>query len=251
MFRSASPTEFPPSVTIVAVIPARGGSKGIPRKNLVLVNGKPLIAYSIEAARQAITIDRTVVSTDDEEIAKVSHQWGAEVPFTRPATLASDTAPMLGVLRHTLDWHERNFGAVEAIVLLQPTSPLRQPRHIDEAVTLFRSSEASSVVSVMEVPHQFNPVSVMSLEKGFLQPFLGGHKLTTRRQDKPRVFARNGPAVLVCHPETLKAGELYGARCVPYVMSAHDSLDIDEPDDLRFVEYAMQAGDVEGPQHAS
>lgn len=237
-------------MTIVAVIPARGGSKGIPRKNLVLVNHKPLIAYSIEAARQASTIDRTVVSTDDEEIAEVSRQWGAEVPFTRPADLAGDTAPMLGVLRHTLDWHESTFGTVEAIVLLQPTSPLRQARHIDEAVALFRSSGASSVVSVMEVPHQFNPVSVMSFEEGVLRPFYGDGKLITRRQDKPRVFARNGPAVLVCHPDTLKGGELYGSRCVPYVMSAHDSLDIDEPGDLHAVEWALQTENGMGPWHA-
>lgn len=227
-------------MTIIAVIPARGGSKGIPRKNLVLVNNKPLIAYTIEAARRASSIDRTVVSTDDVEIAEVARQFGAEVPFMRPADLSNDTALMLGVLQHALNWHESTFGPVEAVVLLQPTSPLRQAQHIDEAIALFRSSDASSVVSVIEVPHQFNPVSVMTLQEGVLRPFLDESKLITRRQDKPRVFARNGPAVLVCHPNTLRGGDLYGLHCVPYMMSVRESLDIDEPDDLRAVEQAMQ-----------
>lgn len=237
-------------MTIIAVIPARGGSKGIPRKNLALINQRPLIVYSIDAARQARAIDRTWVSTDDAEVAEVSRKSGAEVPFMRPAGLADDAAPMLGVLRHALEWHEGTLGALEAVVLLQPTSPLRQARHIDEAVALFRSSGASSVVSVMEVPHQFNPTSVMSLREGVLQPFLEGTQVITRRQDKPRVFARNGPAVLVCHPDTLKAGELYGPRCVPYVMSASESLDIDTQDDLRAVEQAMQGTSGAEHQHA-
>lgn len=237
-------------MTILAVIPARGGSKGIPRKNLILVNQKPLLAYSVEAATQATTIDRAVVSTDDAEIAEVARQCGAEVPFMRPADLAGDKALMLGVLQHALGWHESTLGPVEAVVLLQPTSPLRRARHIDEAVALFRSSGASSVVSVVEVPHQFNPVSVMSLADGVLRPFLGQSELITRRQDKPRVFARNGPAVLVCHPDTLKGGDLYGPRCVPYLMSARDSLDIDEPDDLHAVESSMPAANDGGPGHA-
>lgn len=237
-------------MTIIAVIPARGGSKGIPRKNLVLLNRRPLIFFSIDAARQARAIDRTWVSTDDAEIAEVSRKSGAEVPFMRPADLADDAAPMLGVLRHALEWHEKTAGALEAVVLLQPTSPLRQAQHIDEAIVLFRSSGASSVVSVMEVPHQFNPVSVMSLREGVLQPFLRAGQPITRRQDKPRVFARNGPAILVCHPDTLKAGELYGPRCVPYVMSANESLDIDTLDDLPAVERAIQAANGLEHQHA-
>jgi CMP-N,N'-diacetyllegionaminic acid synthase len=227
-------------MTIIAVIPARGGSKGIPRKNLALVDGKPLIAYSIEAAKGAKTIDRIIVSTDDAEIAKVSAQWGAEIPFMRPADLANDAAPMLGVLQHALEWCENTVGPVEAVVLLQPTSPLRNALHIDEAVALFRAQAPSSVVSVIDVPHQFNPVSVMSFEDGVLMPFLKDKKTATRRQDKPKVYARNGPAVLVCSPDTLKSGELYGDRCVPYVMSAQESLDIDEPEDLRRAETILQ-----------
>ena len=243
MCKNASPTDSSEllRMTILAVIPARGGSKGIPRKNLALLNHKPLLSYSIEAAEYATSINRIVVSTNDAEIAEVARQYGAEVPFIRPAELSGDKALILDVLQHALSWHESNFGEVEAVVLLQPTSPLRRAEHIDEAVALFRARCASSVVSVVEVPHQFNPISVMSITDGMLRPFLEQGELITRRQDKPRVFARNGPAVLVCHPITLKHGDLYGPRCVPYLMSEHDSIDIDEPDDLCAVEATMLA----------
>jgi CMP-N,N'-diacetyllegionaminic acid synthase len=227
-------------VSIVAVIPARGGSKGIPRKNLVRIAGRPLIAYAIEAARNAASVDRVLISTDDSKIADVARELGAEVPFLRPPELADDTAPMLGVLRHALAWLESEGVAVEALVLLQPTSPLRTRRHVEEAVALFRSAPASSVISVVEVPHQFNPASVMKLSaQGTLAPFLGDQVIATRRQDKPKAYARNGPAVLVCHPDTLHSGELYGASCRPYFMSEADSLDIDTPQDLLLAEQAL------------
>lgn len=227
---------------LVAIIPARGGSKGIPHKNVVSLAGRPLIGYTIEAALRSLSVDRVLVSTDDPEIADVARTLGAEVPFLRPEDLAGDASPMLGVLRHALFWLEAQGEAVEAIVLLQPTSPLRTSCHIDEAVALFRSTSASSVVSVVAVPHQFNPVSVMRLsEQGTLSPFLGGRVVVTRRQEKPEVYARNGPAVLVCHPDTLRAGELYGDNCLPYLMSEEDSLDIDVPSDLVLAEQALEA----------
>lgn len=227
-------------MSIVAVIPARGGSKGIPRKNLVRIAGRPLIAYAIDAARTAASVDRVLISTDDSEIADVARELGAEVPFLRPRELADDAAPMLGVLWHALAWLESQGVAVEALVLLQPTSPLRTGRHVEEAVALFRSAPASSVVSVVEVPHQFNPVSVMKMsDQGALVPFLGGQAVVTRRQDKPKAYARNGPVVLVCHPDTLRSGELYGASCLPYLMSEEDSLDIDTPQDLLLAEQAL------------
>ncbi len=229
-------------MSIVAVIPARGGSKGLPRKNLVRLVGRPLIAYAIEAGRRASSVDRVLVSTDDQEIADAAREFGAEVPFLRPPELADDTAPMLGVLRHALAWLEAEGEAVEALILMQPTSPLRTARHVEEAISLFRSTGASSIVSVVEVPHQFNPVSAMKLsEEGILSPFLGDRVVVTRRQDKPKAYARNGPAVLVCHPDTLRAGELYGTRCMPYVMSNEDSLDIDESEDMALAEQSLQA----------
>ena len=228
-------------MSVVAIIPARGGSKGIPRKNLAQLAGRPLIGYSIAAALGAHAIDRVIVSTDDTEIAAVAKSQGAEVPFMRPVELACDAAPMLGVLQHALTWLEVHGEVVEALVLLQPTSPLRTSRHIDEAAALFRSNAASSVVSVVEVPHQFNPVSVMKLSsQGILAPFISDQIGATRRQDKPKVYARNGPAVLICHPDTLLAGELYGQISLPYLMSEEDSLDVDEPRDLIFAEEALR-----------
>lgn len=228
-------------MSVVALIPARGGSKAIPRKNLVRIAGWPLIAYAIEAARKAASVDRVIVSTDDNEIADLALKLGAEVPFLRPAELADDAAPMLGVMRHALEWMEADGMFVEALVLLQPTSPLRASRHVEEAVALFRSAHASSVVSVVEVPHQFNPVSIMKLSpQGTLVPFLGDQPVVSRRQEKPKAYARNGPAVLVCHPDTLRSGELYGASCRPYVMSGEDSLDIDTPQDLILAEKALR-----------
>jgi CMP-N,N'-diacetyllegionaminic acid synthase len=225
---------------VVALIPARGGSKGIPGKNLAVVAGRPLIAYTIEAAQSAGCCDRIIVSTDDQDIAQAAREFGAEVPFMRPADLAGDASPMLGVLCHALDWCEQSGEHIDAMVLLQPTSPLRSARHIREAVALFFQHHATSVVSVMEVPHQFNPVSVLSIEDGVLQPYLKDGPRVTRRQDKPKVYARNGPAVLVCDPAMLRFRELYGPTCVPYLMSAVDSLDIDERDDLDLAEWLIE-----------
>lgn len=227
-------------MSIVAVIPARGGSKGIPRKNLVRIAGRPLIAYTIEAARNAASVDRVLISTDDSQIADVANELGAEVPFLRPQELADDGAPMLGVMTHALAWMESQGKAVEGLVLLQPTSPLRTVDHIEEAIALFRSAHASSVVSVVEVPHQFNPVSVMKLSaQGTLSPFLRDQVIVTRRQDKPMAYARNGPVVLVCQPETIRSGELYGSRCIPYLMSEEDSIDIDTVRDVHLAEQLL------------
>jgi CMP-N-acetylneuraminic acid synthetase/SAM-dependent methyltransferase len=216
---------------VLAVIPARGGSKGIPHKNLTIVAGRPLLAYTADAARGSSRLTRVIVSTDDEAIAAAARALGLEVPFVRPAALAADEAPMLPVLQHALAaMRERGFAA-DVVVLLQPTSPRRQSQHIDAAVDLLERTGADSVVSVVEVPHQFNPVSVMRLEGDRLLSFIEG-PLVTRRQDKPRVFARNGPAVLTVRTSVLERGSLYGDDCRALVMSAEESLDIDTPRDL-------------------
>lgn len=227
-------------MAVVAIVPARAGSKGIPGKNLIACGGRPLIAHSILAAREAARVDRVIVSTDDEGIATVAREWGAEVPFLRPAELANDETPMLGVLLHALSWLEAAGETVEALVLLQPTSPLRRAVHVDEAIEMFFRNRASSVVSVVEVPHAFNPVSVMKLEDGFLHPYLTAGGVITRRQDKPVVYARNGPAVLVSAPQTLRQGVLYGDRCMAYPMSHRESVDIDDPEDLELANLLMQ-----------
>jgi len=225
-------------MNVLGVIPARGGSKGIPDKNLALLCGRPLLAYTADAAKGSTRITRTIVSTDDQRIAECARSLGLEVPFMRPASLAGDDMPMLPVLQHALETMDANGFAADAIVLLQPTSPLRRAWHIDAAIDSLERTGADSVVSVVEVPHQFNPTSVMRMEDGWLTPFLDAPTVT-RRQDKPRVFARNGPAVLAVRASVVKGGSLYGAKSWPLGMSAEDSLDIDSPWDLRLVESVL------------
>jgi CMP-N-acetylneuraminic acid synthetase len=214
---------------VVALVPARGGSKGIPRKNLAVVAGASLLARTLACAREARSIARTVVSTDDEEIAAAVKE--AEV-LRRPASLAADDTPMLDVVRHALS----ELGAVDVLVLLQPTSPLRRPEHVDAAVDLLLSSDADCVVSVVEVPHRFEPASLMALEEGRLVP-LGSP--ASRRQDKPTLYARNGPAVLALRPTRL-GDDLYGGDCRGYVMDDESSLDVDTPYDLRVAELLLR-----------
>lgn len=221
----------------LGVIPARGGSKGIPHKNLRLVAGRPLLAYTAAAAAGSRRLTRTIVSTDDTAIAEAARGMGLDVPFMRPADLAADESPMLPVLQHALR-ETRADGPFDAVVLLQPTSPLRRPEHIDAALALLASSGADSVVSVVEVPHQFSPASVMRLEGDRLRPYLDGPTIT-RRQDKPRVFARNGPAVLAVRASVLEAGSLYGTDIRPLLMPMRDSHDIDTPEDLELIELML------------
>ena len=224
---------------MLGVVAARGGSKGIPYKNLAMLAGRPLLAYTADAARSSRRLSRCIVSTDDEIIATAARRLGLDVPFLRPSDLAVDDAPMLPVLQHAAREAARGGSTPDAVVLLQPTSPLRRATHIDAAVDLLESTGADSVVSVVEVPHQFNPVSVMQLDGDRLRPFLDRPPIT-RRQDKPRVYARNGPAVLAVRTRVLEADSLYGTDSRPLVMNALESIDIDGPDDLALAEFLLQ-----------
>ena len=216
----------------LGIIPARGGSKSIPNKNLIPAGGKPLLEWTVRAARNCC-LNHTILSTDCHKIAAVGRRLGVDVPFIRPRALSTDRASMIGVLQHALEWWASSGRKdPEGIVLLQPTSPLRRSLDIDTAVGLFREKQADSVVSMMEVPHQFNPVSLMvESADGTLRSFLDGPQ-TLRRQDKPLVLARNGPAILVLRPNLIRRGELYTNNTFPYRMNARNSLDIDEPHDL-------------------
>jgi CMP-N-acetylneuraminic acid synthetase len=226
-------------ISVLAVIPARGGSKGVPDKNLAMLCGRPLLAFTADAVKGSGRIQRAVVSTESPAIADEARRLGLDVPFMRPATLAADDTPMLPVLQHALAEVRRGGWAPEAVVLLQPTSPLRRAEHIDTAIELLEESGADSVVSVIDVPHHFNPVSVLSLDGDRLRPFLERDAPATRRQDKPRVFARNGPAVLVSRTSTIVAGSLYGNDCRPLIMRPEESLDIDSAWDLTVAEFAL------------
>lgn len=219
-------------MAVVGLIPARGGSKGIPKKNIAPCAGRPLIAYTCDAARGAKRLDRTLLSTDSEEIAEVVRPLGIEVPFLRPPALARDDTPALPVMVHALDWLESHGERVEAIVLLQPTSPLRTAAHVDAAVDLFSTAGADTVVSVVPVPHRYHPDSVMRMRDGRLAPYREDRETVTRRQELEPLFARNGPAVLVVSAATLRAGRLYGPHALGYAMSHTDSIDVDDAEDL-------------------
>jgi CMP-N-acetylneuraminic acid synthetase len=228
-------------MNVLGLIPARGGSKAIPRKNIVDLAGKPLLGYTCQAALECHTLTRVILNTDDEEIAAVGRSYGVAAPFLRPESLAADETPILPVIQHTLAWLVEQAGfETDIVVLLQPTSPLRKAEHIDEAVQLMLDSEADTVVSVVAVPHNFNPVSVMRQEEnGWLVPFMPG-EMILRRQEKPRVFARNGPAILAVRRAVLEAGDLYGHKIMPYEMDRVASIDIDEPSDLALAAFWIQ-----------
>lgn len=216
---------------VLGLIPARGGSKAIIGKNLTPLAGRPLLAYTTSAALQATRLDRIIVSTDDAAIAKEAIALGVEAPFLRPADLSGDTTPMLPVIQHAVDWCEKDGTPVGMVVLLQPTSPLRCAEHIDEALALADAENAETVVSVVSVPHNFSPDSVMVEQDGQLLPFLDG-PMVLRRQEKSRYVARNGPAILAVRGSAIRRGTLYGNPTVGYEMTAATSIDIDEPEDL-------------------
>lgn len=227
---------------ILGIIPARGGSKGIPGKNLRPLAGRPLIAHTIEAALGSRRLTRTILSSDCPEIMAVARGLGLDVPFPRPAALAADDTPMLPVIRHALDTlREREGYEPQYIVLLQPTSPLRQARHIDEALDKLLASDADSLVSVVQVPHQYAPTSVMVLEGDRVRPYLPIDEARNLRQWKPTFYARNGAAIYAFTRQCLlERGSIYGETILAYAMSREDSVDVDEMLDLRICEMLLR-----------
>jgi CMP-N,N'-diacetyllegionaminic acid synthase len=212
---------------VLGLIPARGGSKGIARKNVALVAGKPLLAWTVEAARGASELTRSVVSTEDDEIAAAA---GIEV-LRRSSELAGDETPMARVVRHAVDALRP-----EIVVVLQPTSPLRRSEHIDAAVRLLVESGADCVVSVVAVPHRYAPEALMDVRDGRLVPRGGARS----RQEKGTVYARNGPAVLALRADSV-GDDLYAGDCRPYVMDERDSLDVDTPLELELAEFLLRS----------
>ncbi len=221
----------------LGIIPARGGSKRIPRKNVILLDGKPLITYSIDAARNSRRLSRTIISTDDEEIISVARHAGGDAPFLRPAEIAADSSPMVVVIEHVLRYLEGPGGKVDAVVLLQPTSPFRTNRHIYEAIELFERSGADTVTSVCGARE--HPYYSWTLRNGELAPFFSLAHQSMTRQELPPAFFENG-AIFVVRREVLRSGTLYGRVIVPYQMDQRNSVDIDTPDDLAWAEWLIR-----------
>jgi len=212
-------------------VPARGGSKGVPGKNLRTLAGRTLLDYTALAARHSGVIDRIVLSTDSADIADAGKRAGLEVPFMRPSALAQDDTPMLPVIQHAVEALAAGGWTTDVVVLLQPTSPLRRPSHVRDAVAKLQETKADSVVTVIELPRHLSPDYVMRIEDGVLRPFLAEGARVMRRQDARLAYSRDG-TVYACWRATLeKWGNIYGEQCQPLILDAADSLSIDSPAD--------------------
>jgi N-acylneuraminate cytidylyltransferase len=217
-------------VKLLALIPARGGSKGIPGKNTTPLAGKSLIQRAFECAIASRVVDRTIISTDDPAIAATARECGLEVPFLRPAEYARDSSPMIDVALHALGALQHTGYMPDALLLLQPTSPLRQPAHLQTAVQLLADNDA--VCSVTPVPKDLCPHYVMKIgQEGFLDYFLADGPCYTRRQDVPQAYRRDGTIFLTRVSVLLGRRSFYGTRCVPLVLRPDESLNVDEPAD--------------------
>jgi CMP-N,N'-diacetyllegionaminic acid synthase len=221
---------------ILGIIPARGGSKSIPRKNIKPFCGKPLIAWSIQTLKESGVCDRVIVSTDDREIADVAAHFGAETPFIRPAELAEDTTPTLPVLQHAVSWlKEREGYNPDYVLLLEPPSVSKRPFHIREAAELLLKTGADSVVSVAEVPGTFSPYWQLKVgNENRIELFTGGtmKDVIRRRQDLPKSYYRNS-AIYVLKTGCLFTSEpsLYGKDVRGYITDSKYAMDIDTPED--------------------
>lgn len=223
----------------VALLPARGGSKGLPGKNIKPLAGKPLIAWTIEAARQSLAVERIVVSTDDEAIMACARDWGAEVPFRRPQSLASDTAEAVDVALHFLDWLATDLGGLPSwLVLLQPTSPLRRAADIDGALSLAMARDADAVIAVCPArPHPYWSKSLD--EEGRLRAWLPETMSVVQRQALPPLYVPNG-AVYGIRPEVLRAARTFApANTVAWIMPESRSIDIDSAWDFLLADFVL------------
>ena len=232
---------------VLGIITARGGSKGIPGKNLKLLAGKPLLAYTVDTARRSGALDRVILSTEDEAIATAGRDLGCDVPFMRPLDLAHDDTPHLPVIQHATRWMEERVSyRPDAVMILQPTSPLRTAQDIVAAIELLDRSGADSVLSVNEVPAHSHPMRTLRVDNaGNAVLFVSGEpvrKRINRRQDLPPAWVMNG-AIYACRTRVLFDAEpsLYGNRVVAYRMPAERSISIDDLEDWEAAERAVLA----------
>jgi len=233
---------------VLALIPARGGSKSIPRKNIRSFAGHPLIAYSIAAGLAAESVTRLLVSTDDEEIAAIARKYGAETPFLRPAELSQDNTPDLPVFQHALQWLEENEGyRPEILVQLRPTSPLRRVWHIDQSIyQLLAHPEADAIRTVCE-PFQ-NPFKMWQIDpEGFMQPLIHTEyqeAYNMPRQLLPAVYWQTGYVDAAWRDTIIEKASMTGERILPLVIPPNDWIDIDSADDWRRAERLLEGGEI-------
>lgn len=241
---------LPTETQVLALIPARGGSKSIPRKNILPFAGHPLIAYSIAAGLAATTVTRVIVSTDDDEIAAVARRYGADTPFIRPPEFAYDQTPDWPVFQHALNWLAEMEGFhPEIVVHLRPTSPFRRVHHIDQAVLrLVERPDADAVRTVCE-PFQ-NPFKMWRIgPDGLMQPIgveLGvpNEPYNQPRQALPQVYWQTGYVDAAWTDTILQKGSMTGDAILPLVIDPSEWVDIDSPDDWRRAEQLLSSGDI-------
>lgn len=196
---------------ILGIIPARGGSKGVPGKNIKLLNGKPLLQYTSEIALESQYLAAVILSSDDNQIIKVAKSLGIQVPFLRPEELAQDTTPTIDVIIHALRWYENQAIFFDAVCLLQVTSPFRTVAFLDKAIEKFITSGCDSLVSVQKVPHEYNPHWTFEVNtKGNLKVATGEEKIISRRQDLPDAYHRDGSIYIMKTEVLLQQHSLYG-----------------------------------------
>ena len=228
---------------IIAIIPARGGSKGLPRKNIKTLVGKPLIAWTIEQAKSSRYIDKIIVSTEDQEIEEIAEKYGAEI-IKRPKKLAMDKSITIDVIFQALKILKAENYNPDIIVLLQPTSPLRSVEDIDNAIKLFLNNNCKSVVSVCETSH--SPYWCFKIEDEYLKPLFEEKYLRMRRQDLENIYKPNG-AIYISTPQALYKYKTFYSNCIiPYIMPAERSIDIDNKIDFMLAELLIKNVKKEG-----
>ena len=226
---------------ILGVIPARGGSKGVPRKNIYPILGKPMIWYTINAALDSGAFERVICSTDDEEIAEVAKDCGAEVPFIRPKNLADDQAPMVPVMQHAVRFAEEQDGKeYDYVYCLQPTCPLRSVEDIKAGVRKIVETGADSVISVVKVEKD-HPILMKRIESDQLFPYILEEKEGTRRQDyKPDAYRRTGSVYITKRDVLIKDGSIWGKVSRPLIVPVERSHGIDDLIDLQVVKALLE-----------
>lgn len=237
-----------PDLKYLGVIIARGGSKGIPLKNIHPCAGRPLLAYTCDAATASQRLSRVILSTDSPQIAEVGRANGVAVPFMRPAELAKDDVGSIPVIRHALDFLAAEEGYVpDIVVTLPPTAPLRRAIHIDEAIDLLVKENSDSVVSVAPVPGHYNPHWQFRIVEGQLTIFTGESltEIVPRRQRLATTYTRNGALYVFWRRTLEKYGNQYGRDCLPYIMLPEESVNIDTMEDLVLAEIYLRGV----PQH--
>lgn len=221
---------------ILALITARGGSKRLPGKNIRPLGGKPLIVWSIDVAKDSLEICDILVSTDDSAIAAVCEKAGAYVPWLRPAELAIDTASSVDVALHALDWYEAEKGAVDGLLLLQPTSPFRTQATVQRGIELFSQNDYQPVLGIS--PTHAHPMWAHKMEGDYLVPFMGEHGFRTRSQDLPSAYVVNGSFYLITPAELRACRSFVGAKTIPLLIeSPQEAVDIDTAWDWEIAEF--------------